>query len=68
MFQLMPTIVVQIFKIPFGMFTIRETQLAYLFIATLEDAVMLSKLERINDAISTCITFLRTVNDGIIVK
>lgn len=43
-------------------------QLVYLFIATLEGAVMLSKLERNNDAISTCIAFLRTINDGIIVK
>lgn len=42
-------------------------QLVHVYIATLEGAMMMSKLERNNDAITTCIDFLRNLNLSILV-
>ena len=42
-------------------------QMVHVLIATLEGSMMMSKLERNNHAISTCIDFLRNVNKGILV-
>ena len=42
-------------------------QLVHVYIATLEGAMMMSKLERNNDAITTCIDFLRNLNQSILV-
>ncbi|WP_438961798.1 TetR/AcrR family transcriptional regulator [Nonlabens sp.] len=42
--------------------------LTHLFIATLEGAIMMSKLERNNLALKKCISYLRTIVAGITVK
>ncbi|MEN8816267.1 MAG: TetR family transcriptional regulator C-terminal domain-containing protein [Nonlabens sp.] len=42
-------------------------QIVHVFIATLEGSMMMSKLERNNQALTTCIDFLRNVNKGILV-
>jgi TetR/AcrR family transcriptional repressor of nem operon len=42
-------------------------QIVHVFIATLEGSMMMSKLERNNQALTTCIEFLRNVNKGILV-
>ncbi len=41
-------------------------QMVHVFIATLEGGIMMSKLERKNDAITTCIKFLKEINRKII--
>lgn len=42
-------------------------QMVHVYIATLEGAMMMSKLERNNDAITICIDFLRNLNQSILV-
>ncbi|WP_438968938.1 TetR family transcriptional regulator C-terminal domain-containing protein [Nonlabens sp.] len=42
-------------------------QIVHVFIATLEGSMMMSKLERNNQALTICIDFLRNVNKGILV-
>ena len=42
-------------------------QMVYVFIATLEGGIMMSKLERNNDAISNCIAYLKEINKGLMI-
>ncbi|AGC76433.1 TetR family transcriptional regulator [Nonlabens dokdonensis] len=42
-------------------------QMVHVFIATLEGGIMMSKLERNNDAIAMCIDFLKKINKEIII-
>ena len=45
--------------------TTDSDELTHLFIATLEGAIMMSKLERNNEALKKCVSYLRKVIDGI---
>jgi len=42
-------------------------ELTHVFIATLEGGIMMSKLERTNDSMKLCISFLRKINEGILI-
>lgn len=48
--------------------TVDSDQLTAVYIATLEGAIMMSKLERKNDALVKSISYLKTVNSDLIVK
>ncbi|MBF4984924.1 TetR/AcrR family transcriptional regulator [Nonlabens mediterrranea] len=47
---------------------IDSDQLTTVFIATLEGAIMMSKLERKNDALNTCISYLKSIITDLIKK